>query len=111
MNLFEYDLIVWLKDQGENLYYMILYFKRFCDYGEIGQDCFSCEEIVKVWYDEELDYDYVIGKVKVLFVLILYFIQIVWKVIMKLGMVIVMVNNRLVVVVCYEFVGNNGGQF
>lgn len=110
-NLFEHDPTARPKDQGENLYYMTPYPKRLCDLGETGQDCLSCEEIVKAWYDEELDYDYVTGKAKVPFAPILHFTQIVWKATTKLAMAIAMANNRLVAVARYEPVGNNGGQF
>lgn len=107
---FVYDLILEVKGQGENFYYKS-FFKRLCNYGEFGLECLSCGEIVMWWYDEEIDYDYVIGEIKILFVLILYFIQIVWKVIREVGMVIVVGYGKLIVVVCYFFVGNIKGLF
>lgn len=109
-NLFEHDSTARPRDQGENLYYMT-YPKRLCDYREKGQDCLSCGEIVKAWYDEELDYDYVTGRAKVAFAPILHFTQIVWKASTKLGMATAVANNRLVAVARYEPVGNIVGQF
>ena len=109
-NLFDHDPTARPKDQGENLYYMT-YPKRLCDLGERGPDCFSCGEIVKMWYDEELDYDYVTGEAKVAGAPILHFTQIVWKATKKLGMATAVANNRLVAVARYSPVGNNYGQF
>ena len=109
-NLFEHDATARPKGQGENLYY-ITYPKRLCDHGEKGPDCLSCGDIVKAWYDEERDYDYVTGEAKVAFAPILHFTQIVWKASKELGMATAVVNNRLVAVARYEPVGNNYGQF
>ncbi|XP_020628701.1 uncharacterized protein LOC110065876 [Orbicella faveolata] len=110
-NLFEHDPTARPKDQGENLYYITPYPKRLCDLGETGQDCLSCGEIVKAWYDEELDYDYVTGRAKVPFAPILHFTQIVWKASKKLGMATAVASDRLVAVARYEPAGNIGGQF
>lgn len=109
-NLFEHDPTARAKDQGENLYY-ITYPERLCDHGEKEPDCLSCGEIVKAWYDEELDYDYVTGRAKAAFAPILHFTQIVWKASKELGMATAVANNRLVAVARYSPVGNNGGQF
>ena len=110
-NSFEHDPTARPKDQGENLYYKTPSPKRLCDLGETGPDCLSCGEIVQVWYDEELDYDYATGKAKVQFAPILHFTQIVWKATKKLGMATAIHNNKLVAVARYGPVGNIGGQF
>ena len=109
-NLFDHDPTARPKNQGENLYY-VTYPKRLCDLGELGSDCLSCGEIVKMWYDEELDYDYQTGKAKVAFVPVLHFTQIVWKESKELGMATAVANNRLVAVARYSPKGNTEGQF
>ena len=91
--------------------YHVMHPKRLCDDDEKGQDCLSCGEIVKTWYDEEQDYDYVTGKAKVAFAPILHFTQIVWKASTKLGMATAVANNKLVAVARYEPAGNIVRQF
>ncbi|XP_078365446.1 uncharacterized protein LOC144649745 isoform X3 [Oculina patagonica] len=109
-NLFDHDPTARPKDQGENLYSMT-YPKRLCDLDENGPDCLSCGEMVKMWYDEELDYDYVTGKAKVAGAPILHFTQIVWKASKEMGMATAVANNRLVAVARYTPAGNIDGQF
>lgn len=109
-NLFDHDPTAQPKDQGENLYSMT-FPKRLCDLGENGPDCLSCGVIVKTWYDEELDYDYVTGNAKVVGAPILHFTQIVWKASKELGMATAVANNRLVAVARYTPAGNIDGQF
>ena len=109
---FEHDPTARSKDQGENLYYMT-HPKRLCDNAENGPDCLSCDDIIQLWYDEELDYDYATGKAKPenKFAPILHFTQIVWKATRELGMATAVANNRLVAVARYSPVGNINGEF
>ena len=98
------------KDQGENLYWESPA-KRLCDYGEKGEDCFSCEKAVQSWYNEEADYDYGTGQAKTPGKAILHFTQIIWKATRELGMAAAAANNNIVVVARYSPVGNWGGEF
>lgn len=106
---FDHDPTARGKDQGENLFYTIPA-KRLCDYGEQGEDCQSCEEIVQMWYNEEADYDYETGESKN-GAPVLHFTQLVWKATRELGMATAVANDRLVAVARYSPVGNWGGQF
>ena len=109
-NKFDHDPTARGKDQGENLYYTIPS-KRLCEHNEHDEDCIDCWDIVKLWYDEESDYDYVTGKAKNGNAVVLHFTQLVWKASKELGMATAVAHDRLVAVARYSPVGNYIGEF
>ena len=64
--------------------------------------------MVKMWYDEEKDWDYARGDAKHDGAVVLHFTQVVWKDTKRLGMATAVANDRLVAVARYTPPGNLG---
>ena len=70
----------------------------------------SCEEMVKKWYAEEVNYDYKTGEAKEQGAEIYHFTQIVWKATKKLGMATAVGGGRKLAVARYSPAGNWLGE-
>ena len=78
-----------------------------CD-DSITKHCTTCRELVKMWYDEEKDWDYFTGEAKTPRAVVLHFTQVVWKQTTHMAMVTAVDHGRLVAVARYSPRGNQG---